>query len=40
MSVRPTGLWALSIVIGLLFVMLFIYIGYDVVTKGLGNWSE
>lgn len=32
--------WALSIVIGLLFVMLFIYIGYDVVTKGLGNWSE
>jgi energy-coupling factor transport system substrate-specific component len=40
MSVRPTGLWALSIVIGLLFVMLFIYIGYDVVTKGLGNWPE
>jgi len=40
MSVRPTGLWALSIVIGMLFVMLFIYIGYDVVTKGLRNWSE
>jgi len=32
--------WALSIVIGLLFVALFIYIGYDVVTKGASLESE
>ena len=40
MSGRPAGLWALSIIIGLLFVALFIYIAYDIVTKGLTNWSE
>jgi energy-coupling factor transport system substrate-specific component len=37
---KKAGLWVLSIIIGVLFAAFFIYIAYDIVSKGLGNWSE
>ncbi|AFK51595.1 hypothetical protein TCELL_1172 [Thermogladius calderae 1633] len=40
MSGKGAGLWTLSIVIGLLFAAFFIYVAYDIVSKGLSNWQE
>jgi len=43
MSRPGAGLWAISIVIALLFIALFIYIAYDIISKGIspdaaGRW--
>jgi energy-coupling factor transport system substrate-specific component len=39
MSPKPL-LWVSGLVIGLLFAAFFIYIAYDIVSKGLGNWQR